>query len=81
MCTVAIKNIKNVHAVSTSQIADILHFNDNAINCLNINRVTIYRAKCFGIVTLKVLPTSCFRYNSEEKSAKIADSGNEAKQE
>ena len=27
--TVAIKNIKNIHAVSASQIADILHFNDN----------------------------------------------------
>ena len=30
ICTVAIKNIKNMHAVSTNQIADILHFNDNA---------------------------------------------------
>ena len=29
ICTVAIKNIKNMHAVSTNQLADILHFNDN----------------------------------------------------
>ena len=28
ICTVAIKNIKNMHAVSTNQIADILHFNN-----------------------------------------------------
>ena len=28
ICTVVIKNIKNMHAVSTNQIADILHFND-----------------------------------------------------
>ena len=27
ICTVAIKNIRNMHAVSTSQITDILHFN------------------------------------------------------
>ena len=35
-----------------------------------MNQVTIYRAKHLGKVTLKVLPTSCFRYNSEEKSEK-----------
>ena len=35
-----------------------------------MNRVTICRAKCLNIVTLKVLPTSYFRYNSEEKSTK-----------
>ena len=29
ICKVTIKNIKNMHAVSTNQIADILHFNDN----------------------------------------------------
>ena len=29
ICTIAIKNIKNMHAVSANQIADILHFNDN----------------------------------------------------
>ena len=28
---VAIKNIRNMHAVSTNQIANILHFNDKAI--------------------------------------------------
>ena len=43
-----------------------------AINCLNINRVTIYRAKCLGIVTLKVLQTICFRCNSEEISSKLS---------
>ena len=41
------------------------------MNCLNINRNTIYRAKCLGIVTLKVLPTSCSHYNSEEKTLKF----------
>ena len=29
ICTVAIKIIRNMHAVSTNQVADILHFNDN----------------------------------------------------
>ena len=29
ICTVAIKHIRNVHAVSANQIADVLHFNDN----------------------------------------------------
>ena len=29
VCTVVNKNIRNMHAVSTNQIADILHFNDN----------------------------------------------------
>ena len=29
------------------------------INCLKINRVTIFRAKCLRIVTLKVLLTIC----------------------
>ena len=28
VCTVAIKNIRKMYAVSTNQIADILHFND-----------------------------------------------------
>ena len=28
ICTVAIKNIRNMHAGSTNQIADILHYND-----------------------------------------------------
>ena len=39
------------------------------INCLYLNRVTIYRAKCLGKVNLKVLPTTCFRFNSEEISS------------
>ena len=29
--TLVIKNIKNMHAVSTNQIADILHYNDKSI--------------------------------------------------
>ena len=29
VCTVVNKNIRNMHAVSTNQIEDILHFNDN----------------------------------------------------
>ena len=41
------------------------------INYLNANRVTIYKAKCLGMVTLRVLPTTCFRYSSEEKSSKF----------
>ena len=28
ICTVVIKNINNMHAVSTNQIADILRYND-----------------------------------------------------
>ena len=35
ICTVAIKNIRNMHAVSTNQIADILHFNDKLLYMLN----------------------------------------------
>ena len=35
ICTAAIKNIRNMHAVSTSQIADILHFNDKYV-CIYI---------------------------------------------
>ena len=41
------------------------------ISYLDINCLTIYRVKYLGIVALKVLQTSCFRYNSEEKSAKF----------
>ena len=33
-----------------------------------MNCVTIYRAKRLDIVTLKVLPTNFFRYNSSEKA-------------
>ena len=29
ICTVEIKNIRNMHAISANQIADIFHFNDN----------------------------------------------------
>ena len=41
------------------------------INCLNMNRVKIYRAKYLDIVTLKVLTTSFSRYNSEGKTPKF----------
>ena len=41
------------------------------ITCRNINRVTIYGAKYLGMATLKVLPTTCFRYNSEEISLRF----------
>ena len=31
ICTVIIKNIRNMQVVLTNQIADIMHFNDNNI--------------------------------------------------
>ena len=37
ICTVTIKNIKNMHAISTNQIADILHFNDKVFKKLRKN--------------------------------------------
>ena len=37
ICTVPIKNIKNMHAVSTNQIADILHFNNKVFKKLSKN--------------------------------------------
>ena len=49
------------------------------LNCVYINRVTIYRAKYPGIVTLAVLPSSSFGYKSEEKSAKYFNSENQVK--
>ena len=39
---------------------------------------TYVHTKCLGIVTLKVLPTSCFRYNSDSDSD--SDSKKKAKQ-
>ena len=36
------------------------------LNCLHINRVTNYREKCLGIVTIKVLAPTFFRYNLKE---------------
>ena len=44
---------------------------DCIVNCLNINRLTIRRAKCLAKVTLKVLLTSLFSYNSDEKGTKF----------
>ena len=40
ICTVVIKNIRNVHAVSTSQIANILHFSDKELY-LSEQKVTL----------------------------------------
>ena len=33
--------------------------------------MSVYRAKYLGIVTLKVLPTTCFSYNSGEIRSKF----------
>ena len=35
ICIVAIKNIRNMHAVSTNQITDILYFNDKSLKTGN----------------------------------------------
>ena len=51
-----------------------------------MNRVTFYRAKYLDVVTLKILPTSRFLYNSKKhnlkilKKLKIPESENEEKQ-
>ena len=58
---------KDRHLLSTFKINNFYY----VINYLNINRVTIYRAKHLGIVVLKVLPTTYFHYNSEEISLKL----------
>ena len=42
------------------------------INCPNMNCVTTCKVKYFCLVTLKVLPTNCSRYNSEEKGPKFS---------
>ena len=39
-----------------------------AITCLKTNHVSIYRAQCLDKVTLKVLRTCSFHYNTEEKA-------------
>ena len=53
----------------------------SVINSLNIIRATIYKPKCYGIITLKILPRSCFSFNSEEKNTnKVSNSKNETKQ-
>ena len=49
ICTVAIKNIWNMQAVSTNQIADILHFNDNKW----------YSFKCFNTSEKRVKENDC----------------------
>ena len=43
ICTLAIKNIRNMHAVSTNQVADILHFN-------YINEILL----CIAYVTMDI---------------------------
>ena len=66
ICTVAIKNIRNVHAVSTNQIADILHFNDKKLyillkddfDCVQVILLKVNFSKKYksslGKVTLKI---------------------------
>ena len=49
-------------------------------HCLNVNYVTIYRTQCLWIVSLNVLPTSCFHNNWQEKKQKISDFKNETTQ-
>ena len=49
------------------------------INCLNMNHVTIRRAKCLGIVTLKVYRQVVFVITRRKKQ-KVPESENEAKQ-
>ena len=45
ICTVAIKNIRKKHAVSTNQVADIFHFNDNATyQAQTSKKLTLYIA-------------------------------------
>ena len=39
ICTVKIKIIRNIHAVLTTQIADILHFNDNELQSKYWNKI------------------------------------------
>ena len=41
------------------------------INCISVNRVTVYGAKCFGTVTLKVYSASFFPLQLERKSTKL----------
>ena len=43
ICTVKIKNMRNMLAVLTNQIADIWHFNDNKLN-INLHVRDIYRS-------------------------------------
>ena len=50
-----LKKIENCFAVTVLIEFRNCRVNYCVINCLNINRVTIYRGKCPGIVTLKVL--------------------------
>ena len=42
ICTVAIKTIRNMHAVSLNQIEETLHFNDNT--CCSSSLITV----CFN---------------------------------
>ena len=43
ICTGAIKNIRNVQAVSTNQITDILHFNDDGHNIFIRNEKIVWK--------------------------------------
>ena len=46
----------------------VFHVDTTWKRSLRLKCVTICRAKCLDMVTLKVLPTSRFRYNSDVKS-------------
>ena len=51
ICTVTIKNIRNIHTVSTNQIADILHFNDNYLKhivAFTTNLIPAFNIIIFG---------------------------------
>ena len=57
ICTVAIKNIKNMHAVSTNQIADILHFNDKEpLSCINLIHTCMFSHNNICLYISLILP-------------------------
>ena len=71
-CKFLIPRILNLDRIDISQF--IYCYGKELVlshNCLNINRVTISRVKCLDIVYLKVLPTTCLCYDSEEIKSKF----------
>ena len=44
-CTVVIKNIKNMHAVTTNPIADILYYNDNRNHSPEVINIQRHKAE------------------------------------
>ena len=60
--------IINLDRIDTSNLyISIVNNFCYGINCVNIKRDTIYRAKCLSIVTFKHLPIRLFRKNAGEK--------------